>query len=210
MNLQTLDTQLLFFVNQSLQNPLFDVLMPVLSRQGYLLVIPFLFAMIVWGSRTKKPNSNTYLATALWAIVLAVCSYFLVEWVEDVIKVTVGRVRPCRALEGIRMLVPCPKSFSLPSGHAITSFGVALPLFVLTRGYVAIGWRLYPLVLAALIAFSRMYLGVHYPTDVLAGTLLGSVIGLGLALVYRLLENRFGEKKRLPRSREGREGKPEI
>jgi undecaprenyl-diphosphatase len=48
-------------------------------------------------------------------------------------------------------------------------------------------WRLYPLILASLIAFSRPYLGVHYPTDVLAGALLGSMMGLVLSMLYQKL-----------------------
>ncbi len=75
----------------------------------------------------------------------------------------------------------------MPSGHAIDSFAFALPLFYLTREYIALIWRLYPLVLAALIAFSRIYLGVHYPTDVLIGALLGGMIGMGLSILYQAI-----------------------
>lgn len=188
MNIQSLDTQLVLFINNGAANGLFDILMPVLSRQGYLMILPFLAGMIVWGSRTKKPDSRTYLPTALWAIAIAFAAIYVTEWVEDALKVAVGRVRPCRALDEIRLIIPCPKSFSFPSGHAITSFGVALPLFYLSRGYVSLAWRCYPLLLAAAIAFSRMYLGVHYPTDVLGGTLLGSAIGLGMAMGYQWVD----------------------
>jgi undecaprenyl-diphosphatase len=191
MNLQSLDAQLLLLINNGLANGLFDVLMPVLSRQGYLMVLPFLAGMIVWGSRTRKTDGRTYLATALWAIAIAFCAIYVTEWVEDALKVAVGRVRPCRALEGVKLIIACPKSFSFPSGHSITSFGVALPLFYLTRGYIPLLWRCYPLLLATAIAFSRLYLGVHYPTDVLGGALFGAAIGLGLAMVYRLVEKRI-------------------
>jgi undecaprenyl-diphosphatase len=195
MNLQFLDTQLLLFINHHTVNQLFDVLMPALTYHGYLLIIPFLLAMVLAGTKAKKPNGKTYLATALWAIVIAVCSYFLVVWVEDIVKVAVSRARPCRTIEGIRLIIACPKSFSLPSGHAITSFGVALPLFCLSRGYLTLGWRLYPLLLASAIAFSRLYLGVHYPADVLSGALLGAGIGLGLSLLYRMIINEEKSEK---------------
>jgi undecaprenyl-diphosphatase len=75
----------------------------------------------------------------------------------------------------------------MPSGHAISSFAFAMPLFYLTRQYLTEAWRLFPLVLATLIALSRLYLGVHYPTDVLAGAVLGSMIGLVLAIMYRMI-----------------------
>lgn len=203
MNIQPLDTQLVLLINNGAANGLFDVLMPALSRQGYLMVLPFLLGMMIWGQRTKRQDGKTYLATALWAIVIGFCSIYVTEWVENTLKDAVCRVRPCRALEGIRLIIPCPKSFSLPSGHAITSFGVAVPLFYLTQGYVSLGWRCYPLLLAAAIAFSRLYLGVHYPTDVLTGAFLGSLIGLGMTIVYQWVENRTAGKNHLPRGPEG-------
>ncbi len=187
MTIQSLDTQLLLFINHHLANPVFDVLMPGLSRQGYLLVIPFLLAVFGQGSRKRNSEGKTYLASAIWMFLIACAATYLAFQVEDWMKEAVGRVRPCRAVEGIRLIVSCPKSFSMPSGHAISSFAFAVPLFYLTREYIVLFGRLYPLILAALIAFSRLYLGVHYPTDVLAGTVLGTAIGFSLSLLYKLI-----------------------
>ncbi len=75
----------------------------------------------------------------------------------------------------------------MPSGHALDSFAFVLPLYYLTRRYIGLTWRLYPLALAALISFSRIYLGVHYPTDVLVGALLGVTIGMGLSILYQVI-----------------------
>ncbi len=194
MNIQAFDTQLLLFINKGTANWFFDILMPALSAQGYLLVIPFLFAMIIRGIARKKRTGNTHLATALWTILIAICALYLSGWVEDVVKSAFCRTRPCRSIDEIRLIAACPKSFSMPSGHAITSFAVALPLFCLTKGYISLVWRLYPLALATLIAFSRLYLGVHYPTDVLAGALTGSGIGLGLSYLYQIIVNKIQGK----------------
>ncbi len=187
MTIQALDTQLLLFINHATANVLFDVLMPALSLKGYLLVTPFLFYMLMRGSMNKDDRGKTYLVAAIWTIVIACCAAYLSGWVEDWIKDAVARVRPCRAIEGIRLVLPCPKSYSMPSGHAISSFAFGAPLWYLTRPYLTTAVRWYPLVLASFIAFSRVYLGVHYPTDVLAGAFLGAAIGMGLSILYQAI-----------------------
>ena len=105
---------------------------------------------------------------------LVVSAYFLAAAVSDVLKVSIDRQRP-----GGETLVPLPTSHSFPSGHAATSFACAATLarFVSRRGQI----MLY--VLAAAIAYSRVYVGVHYPLDVVAG----AAIGLGVATALRLL-----------------------
>jgi undecaprenyl-diphosphatase len=187
MSLQSLDTRLLFLINHGTVNSLFDILMPALSQHGYLLVLPFFLYLVLQGVRTKNEQDRPLIALAFWTIAIACCSVICAGWVENTLKVSIARVRPCSALEGIRLITKCPPSFAMPSGHAISSFACALPLFYLTRPYIAMQWRLYPLMLASLIALSRLYLGVHYPTDVLAGAFLGSLIGLVLSVLYQVI-----------------------
>jgi undecaprenyl-diphosphatase len=189
--MQYLDTQLLLFINHGLVNPVFDVLMPTLSLQGYLLVLPFLLYMVLHGFQNKKHGGMRDGMTALWTILIACLAVYLTGFVEDWMKDAVSRVRPCRTLEGIRLILPCPKSKSMPSGHAISSFAFAVPLFLLTRTYIKLAWRLYPIVLASLIAFSRPYLGVHYPTDVLAGAFLGAGIGFLLSVLWQTIATKY-------------------
>lgn len=93
--------------------------------------------------------------------------------------------------EGINLLVGCTQSYSMPSNHTVTSFAFALPLFYLTRGYIPMAWRLYPLVLAASISFSRVYVGVHYPSDVITGALLGLTVAMLLSMAYKSLFKKF-------------------
>lgn len=187
MTIQSLDAQLLLFFNRTIANPLFDALMPALSAQGYLLVLPFLIYLIAQGITRKNETGRSFLTTAIGAIVIACCAIYCADLLEHAMKDLVARVRPCRAVDTIRLIIPCPKSFSMPSGHATSSFACAVPLWYLTREYSAAAWRLYPVALAAMIAFSRLYLGVHYPTDVLVGGMLGSAIGLGLSISYQLM-----------------------
>jgi undecaprenyl-diphosphatase len=187
MTIQSLDTQLLFLTNHNTANALFDVLMPALTSQGYLLVLPFLLYMIVRCIDRKNVPERRDLSAALWTIVISCSAVFLAGWAEETLKIAIARERPCTAIEGIRLIITCPKSYSMPSGHAMSSFAFAVPLFFLTRDYLTMPWRLYPLVLASLIAFSRLYLGVHYPMDVLAGTVLGAGIGMLLSIVWLMI-----------------------
>jgi undecaprenyl-diphosphatase len=179
------DAQLLLFINHVAANPLFDVLMPALSSQGFLLILPFLLYLIIRSVNQKSIQGKGYLKAALWTIAISCCAVYLGGWTEEVLKNAIARERPCRAIEGIRLITACPKSYSLPSGHAISSFAAAAPLFFLSRDYLTMPWRIYPIVLASLIAFSRIYLGVHYPTDAVAGTVIGAGIGLLLSVMWR-------------------------
>ncbi|MCK9418966.1 MAG: phosphatase PAP2 family protein [Nitrospirae bacterium] len=191
MIIQSLDTQLLLLINHGTANTLFDVLMPALTSQGYLLVLPFLLYMIVSSADRMDAQGKRFLSATLWTLVISCCAVFLAEWAGVVLKNAIDRERPCMAIEGIRLITACPKSYAMPSGHAISSFAFAVPLFYLTRDYLTMPWRIYPLVLASLIAFSRIYLGVHYPTDVLAGTLMGIMIGMLLSVLWRRIAIKY-------------------
>ena len=104
-------------------------------------------------------------------MVLALCLSQVA--VDNVIKPLVGRPRPFVADPAIHVVgAICRPTFSFPSGHAALSFSAAVVLaHALRRGRAA--WYL----LAALIAFSRVYIGVHYPIDVVVGTLVGLAVG---------------------------------
>ena len=185
MTTQPLDTQLLLLVNRGTENAVFDLIMPELSSHGYLLAFLFVIVLVVRGIISKNPEKRKYLTLTIGAVLIAWASLYFAEWIEKILKIMIARERPCRAIDEIRLIVKCPGSFSMPSGHANSSFSFAVPLFYLTRDYLALKWRLFPVILASLIAFSRLYLGVHYPTDVLAGAFLGTMIGLAFSMLYQ-------------------------
>ena len=98
---------------------------------------------------------------------------------DFVLKPLVARIRPYDAVGTLSILVHAESSFSFPSGHTNASFASAIAL---TMVYGKKGaWAYLP---ASLIALSRLYVGVHYPTDVLGGMIVGTVMGY---LVYRLI-----------------------
>lgn len=94
------------------------------------------------------------------------------------LKLVVARPRPCWRHPEIDMLIGIPRDYSFPSGHTMSSFAAAVSVFLWDRR-----WGLAALAGAAVIAGSRMYFYVHYPTDVLAG----AVIGIILAILAKMI-----------------------
>jgi len=111
----------------------------------------------------------------------ATLSFALASWLNAVLKALVDRSRPPDAI-GLDAVGTVPVSPSFPSGHAMSAFAVATAIAVLSPRL-----RLPVVAVAALIAFSRVYLGVHFWLDVLVGAALGSAIGTGMALATRRL-----------------------
>lgn len=111
---------------------------------------------------------------------LAVSAALLIDFVivNLILKPWVGRKRPCDLTVPEDMLLACLTDHSFPSGHTAAAFAAAVALFACHRKAGTIA-----LFLAFLMGFSRLYLFVHYPTDVLAGALLGVLFGL---IGYRL------------------------
>ena len=113
------------------------------------------------------------------------------------LKHLIARSRPYDCILGLIPLITPPTDYSFPSGHTAASFAVGALLFrKLPKRY-----GIPALVLAALIGFSRLYLGVHYPSDVLAGALLGTGISYA-AEVFWLAAEELAKKHRFCKKRE--------
>jgi undecaprenyl-diphosphatase len=114
-----------------------------------------------------------------WLTLIAVA---LADWSATALKALVDRERPSSRYLEPKTLVPAPHDASFPSGHAATSFAAATVLsFAFPRFAPAL------FVLAAAVAFSRVYVGVHYPLDVIGGALLGALIAIALRRLVRAL-----------------------
>jgi undecaprenyl-diphosphatase len=130
------------------------------SRAGTWLAIGLALA-VLW----RRPNVFLLVATTALTTNL----------VTSAIKLAVERERPPATVLDPEPLVGVPSTSSFPSGHSSTSFACA---YVISRLAPRLTLPVY--VLAALIAFSRIYVGVHYPLDVLAGALLGTLVAIAL------------------------------
>ncbi len=184
-SLNQIDILIFYLININMQNPVFDVLMPLISSVGYFSIwIGVCVLLYIFGG---KKGRNV----ALVCIVALVFGYFLTE----ILKYIVARPRPYIALNGIRVLTDMSGS-SWPSGHTVASFIGAI---IIGRSY-SFSFRgkscrlIYPLlVFASLVGFSRIYNGVHYPFDVISGALIGIFCALLILIVEKDII-KFNEK----------------
>jgi len=116
-----------------------------------------------------------------WGVfALTVIAVVLADWSATGLKALFDRPRPPLRYAEPKTLVHLPHDASFPSGHAATSFAAAT---MLSFGFPPFAPFLY--VLAAAVAFSRVYVGVHYPLDVLGGALLGALVAIALRLLLK-------------------------
>jgi len=108
-----------------------------------------------------------------FGIILAIVLIFGAILNSLILKPVIGRPRPFEGLENISLLISPPSDASLPSGHTLVSVSSAIVLFAANKKLGT-----FALILAVLTAFSRMYLYVHFPTDIIAGATLGIAISL--------------------------------
>ncbi len=181
----SIDVALFFFINQSLANPVFDLVLPVLTDLNKftavrIFVLCFV-VFVIW-----KGGKNGRIALGL----VIVTVFFSDQLNSSFLKDIFGRVRPCRALDGVRMLVDCGGGLSFPSSHAVNNFAAAA---VIAQFFRAQRWYWYGF--AGIVALSRPYVGVHYPSDIAAGSILGLLIGLSIVAIWKKasphLEKRF-------------------
>jgi undecaprenyl-diphosphatase len=158
---------------QQFRNPVLDALAVFFNYAGEHGEIWIAFTLILLlFRRTRKAGL---------AMAIALISYLIAG--DFILKPLFARPRPCDVNTAVTILVKRPHGHSLPSGHTASAFAAAFALWLQNRklGVPA-------LVLAAFIAFTRLYLYVHFPTDVLGGLVLGLALGALASLLADKIE----------------------
>ena len=168
-----LDFSLLYLIQENLRSEWLDVLCAFLSR-AFQLGIPWLILGAVLFCFKKTRSAGVILVAAV-----ALAFFFN----EIAIKNAVGRERPCTIDPSIQLAIERPTSYSFPSGHTASCFAaVGTLLFTFKKLGVPM------LLFATFMGFSRMYLFVHFPTDVLAGAAMGLLMAWVTVLIFRELK----------------------
>ncbi len=174
------DAAALLYIQENLRCAFLNPIMTFVTRLGDAGFIWILLGIILlFPKKTRRGGFDMIMCLAVTFVLTDV-----------ILKDLVGRIRPYEVIEGLNILVAPETSFSFPSGHTSSSFtcATALSLSFGKKG----AWSFLP---AALIALSRLYVGVHYPTDILGGIVVGVLAALGTYyLLKRFLKTDFVRK----------------
>ncbi len=159
------DSQILLFIQNNIREPMLTPVVKMITHLGDagIFWILLTLALLIW-PRTRRIG---------WCSACALIGSVLVN--NLFLKNAVARTRPYEVIQGLQLLVGRANDYSFPSGHSAASFAASVAIY---RSMDKKGWGIAGLVLAALIALSRLYVGIHYPTDVLGGALIGILLGI--------------------------------
>ncbi len=172
----SLDKKLFIFLN-GLGSPTFDGLWLLITKQAYWTPFFLLLAYLLY----KKIGAKNLGIVVLFIAVILLCCNASVEFFKSIFH----RLRPCNnpEIKGIIRIVHQSDSFSFFSGHASNSMASMVFLYLILRKYYKYSLLLflYPLI----FAYSRIYLGVHFPTDIVTGYFFGATFGIVFYFLYQ-------------------------
>ena len=172
--LNSTDTILLELFNRSAANPLFDFVFPFITDSSNWFLPLIVFYIYLFRDDWRR---------ALKAFLITVVCLVLTDAVAaQIIKPVVGRIRPSHELvDMVRLLVGRGGKYSFPSNHAANSMA-----FAIVTGFFYPQMKRWLFIIPILVGFSRVYVGVHFPGDVMAGALFGYLMGNLTLHVYSL------------------------
>lgn len=171
-SITALDLSILDFIHNTLSNPVMDLIMVCITysiEYGAMAILVFIVMMCI-----KKMRKTGF------AVMGATLSVLLFG--ELILKHIVCRPRPFVINGAIELIIKAPSGFSFPSSHTATCFAMATAIYLFHKRLGIIAY-----IYAALVAFSRMYLYVHYPSDVIGGIALGIGCGIGATALVKLI-----------------------
>ena len=173
-NLVAIEGSILLWIQDCLRA---DWLSPFVVTYTKLGNLGFIWIMLLCFKRTRRAGAAGLLGLVFSLILNNIC-----------LKNLFARTRPYEVIDGLILMTKKAGDFSFPSGHSGSSFAAAVAIICSLKGSK---WRWIVLVMAVLMAFSRLYIGIHFPTDVLCGALTGALCGAAAAWIMQKLSERF-------------------
>ena len=174
--LQNIDNSILLFIKNNMHSDIMDGAMVTITSLGNGGAIWIIIAVLLMINKKYRKISFIVLGALILCTILG----------EEILKYVIQRIRPCVDIPVINMLIAKPLSYSFPSGHSASSFAAAGVLSKYFKKYTLVFFTL-----ASLIAFSRLYLYVHYPTDVLAGIILGLICSKASIYIFNKINKNY-------------------
>lgn len=180
--LYSIDLSVFYFFNHTLSGKIPDRFFSTITNVNnwYISYVILLSIAFFKGGRKGK-------LAVLGMIILIIVSD---QFGYRILKEYFQRIRPCDALPDVITPLGCSGTSSFPSNHALNNFAAA---FFFYKLYPNLKWVLF--ITAALISISRVYLGVHYPSDIIGGAIIGSALGYLFGVALLKIENKLADKK---------------
>ncbi len=174
----TLDKKIFIFIQEYIHTRFFDFLMPIITNFDYwkIPIVLFLSSLAIWGGKKGR------VVVALTLIVFVFSDQLSV----NVLKPIFSRARPYVVFPYLSPLVESVPKYSFPSTHASNIFAVTTLLSYYYRKFLPLN-----LFIAFLVSFSRIYVGVHYPSDVVAGAILGVICAFLVIGIERIISKKI-------------------
>ena len=181
------DSAILLWLQNSFRNPVLNPIMIFITHLGdkglFWIALTLLFLCF---RKTRRAGVTSAISMTIGLIVVNV-----------ILKNWLARIRPYELIEELELIIEKQHDFSFPSGHATNALACAWVMFRLLDKKVGVP----ALILALLICFTRLHVGVHYPTDVLAGIIVGIFAAELAIVIVRALAKRFPAFRRFIRSK---------
>ena len=180
-----IDKILMVFLNKTISNSIFDILMPIITNQKFLTIIGVILILYLGFYSGKRGKITLIVLIFAAGISDAVCAQIIKPWA--------GRIRPSHEyIDYINLLVSKGGKWSFPSNHAANSFAFATVL-----SYFYDKNKIILFSIASVIAFSRVYVGVHYPMDIFFGGLIGYTISWIILSIWVIIKMRELKRGRM-------------
>lgn len=181
--LYSLDKSVLYFFNHTLSAPFLDKFFSHITNVNswFIAYIILILISMIKGGRKGR-------ITAIGVLILIIITDQLSA---NAIKDLFHRIRPCNELTDVLTPLGCTGSYSFPSNHAVNNFAAAVFIY---RFYPNLKWALF--ITAFLVAVSRVYLGLHYPSDVIGGAVIGAAAGYLFSMLIMWIDENFLIKRK--------------